>query len=59
MSDLVERAREEWEALGNVSYHGGLGGGIWTADLTEDDVSQIRELIRELAHALCVARASV
>ena len=48
---LHDEARDEWEALGLMSYHGEADGGTY-ADLTRDDVEKIRELIQRLALAV-------
>lgn len=45
---LDERAREEWEELGRMSYTGGR------ADLVESDVVQIRALVQDLGIAVAV-----
>ena len=52
---LEREARKEWEALGQMSYHGGADGGTWYADLTREDVMDIRDLIRRLAVAAAPA----
>lgn len=52
-SDVLESLREEWDALGLMSYH----GAPWSphsvttmyADLTQDDVKRLRELLRDAA----------
>jgi hypothetical protein len=49
----IERAREEFEALGLLSYHG--MHGAWYADLLDYDIDRIRDIIRELASALADA----
>ena len=43
---LVEQARQEWDALGMMSYYG------WRADLNQEDVENIRKLIHRLAMRL-------
>lgn len=50
---IMESLREEWDALGLMSYSGdGLGG--WYADLREEDIKGIRGLLKEAAAALVV-----
>ncbi len=50
---LIAQAREEWDALGLMSYHGSGGTPpIWYADLGESDITQIRALVLALAAAL-------
>lgn len=51
--DLIRRAKEEWQALFLMSYHG-TPSGVWFADLTKDNVTEIRKLIRELAAMLAM-----
>ncbi len=48
-SEVYDRLREEWHALGMLSYHGGVPDGIWWADLTESDIARIRMLLRDAA----------
>lgn len=43
---LYERAREEWDALGLMSYTGER------PDLCAEDIAQVRDLIRDLAQVL-------
>jgi hypothetical protein len=45
-ADLEARLREEWEALGFMSFYG------WRADIGQDGVEQIRRLLREAGEAL-------
>ena len=52
-ADLIRRARETWQSLFLMSYHGTSWGGE-CADLTEKDVNDLRGLIRELAAALAM-----
>lgn len=46
-AEVYDRLREEWEALGLLSYHGTSWG--WAADLSRDDIEKIRALLREAA----------
>ena len=46
--EVLERLGDEWNALGMCSFSGDGSGG-WRADLNQDDIKQIRELLREAA----------
>lgn len=46
-TQLLLALREEWEALGLLSYHGAAWG--WAPDLDKDDIAKIRGLIRDAA----------
>lgn len=46
--EVRDRLREEWEALGMVSFTGDGYGG-WRADLNQNDIKQIRDLLRDAA----------
>ena len=52
-AELINRAKVEWQSLFLVSYHG-TPSGVWFADLTEADVGEIKNLIRELAAMLAL-----
>ena len=50
--EVYDALREEWEALGMMSYHGAPwseNGEPWMADLTKDDIEQIRSLLADAA----------
>lgn len=50
VDDLDARAYEEWESLGLMSFHGApWDADVMLADLSRDDVAQLRELVNELA----------
>jgi hypothetical protein len=46
--EVYERLREEWDALGLLSFTGDGSGG-WRADLNQDDIKQIRGLLLDAA----------
>jgi hypothetical protein len=46
--EVYERLREEWDALGLLSFTGDGSGG-WRADLNQDDIKQIRALLLDAA----------
>lgn len=55
LAEVYDRLREEHEALGLLSYHGAtwdLGATTWYADLTKDDIDNLRRLLRDAGAAI-------
>lgn len=44
---LVNRMQDSWEDLRMVGYHRAPVANVWYADLTREDVEQIRAVIRD------------
>ena len=64
MSDLNDRAGEEWESLRLMSFHGAPWDSAdppksWLADMTREHVAKVADLINELASELRAAEARV
>lgn len=51
IAEIYDRLRDEYDALGQMSYHG-TSWGQMCADLTRDDVEKIRELLRDTGAAI-------
>lgn len=56
IAEVYDRLRDEWEALGLLSYHGApwdrRAGTTFYADLTQDDIENVRTLLRDTAAAI-------
>lgn len=50
ISEVYDELREEYDALGMLSYHGTPWG--WAADLSKEDIEKLRALLRRTGAAI-------
>ena len=51
IAEVYDRLRDEYDTLGQISYHG-TSWGQMCADLTREDIESIRSLLRDTGAAI-------